>query len=176
MKKLVLISAIVSGIVFANSQAAKAQLGIRVNLNFGHAPVYVAPAPAPVAVADFYYLPDVEAYYSVRANLYYYFDGNCWVSAAFLPGRFHDYRWDTCRHFAVNEAQPYMHHDVYRARFGGMPQGNYYQNNYAAARPEYRENYNRGNNYYNQGNYYRRDNDRHEDRDHDRGNHDGRRW
>lgn len=118
MKRLVLVSAIVmSGFMV---KTANAQIGVRFNINLGHAPVYVAPAPVCNDV-DYYYLPDVEAYYSVNQHCYYYQDDDRWVSAAYLPGRYHDYDWAHCsRRFAIRESRPYLHNDVYRARYGGF--------------------------------------------------------
>ncbi|RKR83142.1 hypothetical protein BDD43_3344 [Mucilaginibacter gracilis] len=115
MKKLTLVSAaiIMSGLVY---QTANAQIGVHFNIHLGSRPVVIAPAYD----SDFYYLPEVEAYYSVGQQCYFYQDGGSWVSAAYLPGRYHDYDWQHARRFAVNEPRPYMHNDVYRARYGGF--------------------------------------------------------
>lgn len=137
MKKLIVISAIMLGGLGIKN--ADAQFGIRVHLNLGTRPVYV-PAPQPVEVDDqpvyndddYYYLPDVEAYYSVGDNCYYYQDGDRWISAAYLPGRYHDFDWRSARRFEIHANRPFMHHDVYRGRFGGYASRNDY---YARAYP-----------------------------------------
>jgi hypothetical protein len=122
MKKLMILSAIaVSGLM---AQSANAQIGIHINLHLGGAPVYVAPAPV-YNDDDYYYLPDVEAYYSVSQNCYYYNDGYNWVSAAYLPGAYRNYDWRYARRIEVKEARPYMHNDVYRARYGGAENRNW---------------------------------------------------
>lgn len=116
MKKLIVASAIaMSGLIYQN---ANAQIGVHLNINLGARPVVVQPAP--VYDADYYYLPDVEAYYSVVNHCYYYQDGGAWVSAAYLPGAYRNYDWRTANHYAVREARPYLHNDVYRARYGGI--------------------------------------------------------
>jgi hypothetical protein len=126
MKKLILMSALVMGGL--GIKTADAQLGIHVNLRFG-TPVY---APAPVVVNepvydDYYYLPEVQAYYSVGENSYYYQDGDNWVSAAYLPGRYRNFDWRTAQRYEIHANRPYMHDDVYRSRFGGnMNRGNVY--------------------------------------------------
>jgi hypothetical protein len=127
MKKLFLISAIaMSGLMY---QTANAQIGVRFHINLGLRPVYAAPAPV-YADAGYYYLPDVEAYYSVNEHCYYYQDGANWVSAAYLPGSYHNYDWQHARRFAVNEPQPYLHNNVYRARYGGVDHRDWgYSNN-----------------------------------------------
>jgi hypothetical protein len=101
-------------------KTADAQLGIHVNLRFG-TPVY---APAPVVVNepvydDYYYLPEAEAYYSVGEHCYYYQDGDRWISATYLPGRYRNFDWRTARRYEIHANRPFMHHDVYRGRFGG---------------------------------------------------------
>lgn len=115
MKKLILMSAIaVSGLMY---QTASAQIGVRFNINLGTRPVMVQQAP--VYDEDYYYLPEVEAYYSVNQHCYYYQDGGRWISAAYLPGAYRNYDWQHANHYAVKEARPYMHNEVYRSRYGG---------------------------------------------------------
>ncbi|WP_448700181.1 hypothetical protein ACFGVR_23625 [Mucilaginibacter sp. AW1-3] len=123
MKKLMILSAMaVSGLI---AQSANAQIGIHINLHLGGSPVYVAPQPAPVYADDYYYLPDVEAYYSVRENCYYYNDGYNWVSAVYLPGAYRNYDWHYARRVEIKEARPYLHSEVYRSRYGGMEHRNW---------------------------------------------------
>jgi hypothetical protein len=116
MKKLIIMSAVaISGLIYQN---ASAQIGLHVNINLGARPVVMAPAP--VYDEDYYYLPEVEAYYSVNQHCYYYQDGGSWISAAYLPGRYHDFDWRTSSHYAIRESRPYLHNDVYRSRYGGF--------------------------------------------------------
>jgi len=117
MKKLTILSAIaMSGLIYST---ANAQMSIRVGLHFG-TPVAVRTAPIYNEPADdYYYLPDVDAYYSVSEQCYYYFDGDNWVSAAFLPGEYRDYDWRTARRFEVKASRPYMHDEIYRSRYNG---------------------------------------------------------
>jgi hypothetical protein len=140
MKKLILMSALVMGGL--GIKTADAQFGIRINLHLGTHPVY---APAPVVEEpvydddDYYYLPEVEAYYSVSEHSYYYQDGDRWISAAFLPGRYRDYDWRNAKRFEIHANRPFMHHDVYRGKFGGYGNRNDY---YARAYPGRDLNYN----------------------------------
>lgn len=114
MKKLIIVSAIaISGLFYQNANAQ-----IHFSINLGLRPVVVEHAP--VYDADYYYLPDVGAYYSVSNNCYYYQDGGAWISATYLPGVYRNYDWRNERHFAVNEGRPYLHNDLYRTRFGGF--------------------------------------------------------
>ncbi|WP_374950377.1 hypothetical protein [Mucilaginibacter sp.] len=125
MKKSVILSAILfSSLVYNN---AKAQVSIHVGFNLPARHVYV-PAPQPVEPIynddfddsdDYYYLPEVEAYYSIPLHRYFYNDGGRWISAAYLPGAYRNYDWRTARRFEIRGRRPYMNHDVYRGRWGG---------------------------------------------------------
>jgi hypothetical protein len=131
MKKLVLISAIaISGLLY---NTADAQFGIHVGIRlFPHrifadpgSVVVQSPAdPDQVTYADnaddFYYLPDVGAYYSVDEQLYYYFDGENWITSAYLPGVYSDYDWRYVRRIEIREARPYLHNDFYRNQYNGF--------------------------------------------------------
>ncbi|MBL4678094.1 MAG: hypothetical protein JKY70_18095 [Mucilaginibacter sp.] len=129
MKRSVLLSAILFGSLFYNS--AKAQISIHFGFNIPARPVYAPvppPPPQPVMVYDnddfddsddYYYLPEVEAYYSIPRHCYYYMNSAQWVSAAYLPGAYRNYDWRTFRHYEVRASRPYFNHDVYRNRWGG---------------------------------------------------------
>jgi hypothetical protein len=132
MKKLAIISAIAMSGLFYN--AANAQLGLHVGIRLFPHRIFV---PRPVVVVqpqepvyqepvvsdddcDFYYLPDVGAYYSVTDQCYYYQDGDNWISAAYLPGIYHDFDWRYARRFEIRQSRPYMHNDFYRNRYQGF--------------------------------------------------------
>jgi len=140
MKKLILIPAIaLSGLIF---NTADAQIGFHVGFRFRPRIAVYAPAPvvveqpvayeqpAPVydqaapayadSTDDYYYLPDVDAYYDVTDQCYFYFNGYNWISAAFLPGAYANYDWRTCRRFEVRAPRPYLHDDFYRTRYNGQ--------------------------------------------------------
>ena len=114
MKKLAIISALALGGFAFNS--ASAQVHVSVGFNLG-GPVVVQ---RPVAVYDdYYYLPEVDAYYSVGENLYYYNDGYDWISAVYLPGAYRNYNWRNVRRVQIHANRPYLNHTVYRTRYRG---------------------------------------------------------
>ena len=151
MKKIVLISAIaISGLLF--NDKANAQIRIHVGFNLAPRPVVYA-QPAPVVVEqsgdycepanydgdeDYYYLPEVDAYYSVPNRCYYYNDGGAWVSATYLPGYYRDYDWRSACRYEVRAPRPFMHAAYYRTRYNGVafngrwdrPYNRAYVNNY----------------------------------------------
>ncbi len=122
--------------------SATAQAQISINFRIG-TPVVTRclPPPQPVAVYDdYYYLPEVEAYYSVPEHCYYYMDGGRrWVSAAYLPGRYHDYDWRSARRYQVRAVRPFEQHSVYRNRFGGNWGGNWNNDRTYAYRDRYND-------------------------------------
>jgi hypothetical protein len=159
MKKSVILSAILFGSLVYNN--ANAQISVHIGFNVPARRVYVpAPPPQPVEVYDndefddsddYYYLPEVEAYYSIPRHCYYYQDGGRWISAAYLPGAYRNYDWRTSRRFEVRGRRPYMHHDEYRNKWGGgfNRDWNRRDNNYAGRGFDNNRNqWNRGNNRY----------------------------
>ena len=155
MKKLAILSAIaLSGLIYNTANAQ-----IRVNFGLHIRPIY-ARYHAPVVVEqpvyqepvqayddsnddDYYYLPDVDAYYNVSAGCYYYNDGYNWVSAAYLPGAYRNYDWRSARRYEVREHRPFARADFYRSRFNGRQVAEF-------------RNYRHDNNGYNRGNDNRR--------------------
>jgi hypothetical protein len=157
MKKSVILSAILFSSLVYNS--AQAQISVHIGFNIPARRVYVpAPPPQPVEVYDtdefdnsddYYYLPEVEAYYSVPRNCYYYQDGGRWISAAYLPGAYRNYDWRTARRYEIRGSRPYMHHDEYRSKWGGgfNRDWNRRNDNYAGRRfDNNRNDWNRDNN------------------------------
>lgn len=182
MKKLITISAIaMSGLMF---NAANAQIRIGLGIRLPHIvivprPVVVVKAEAPVYQepivsdnddCDFYYLPDVGAYYSVAEQCYYYQDGDSWVSAAYLPGVYRDYDWRyAARRFEIREARPYLHNNIYRSRYQGFDRDLARNHDHFAAGIDYhynRDAYNNGQRFDNRDN----NNQRYGDNNHNYGN------
>ncbi|OAB29407.1 hypothetical protein SAMN05444395_10616 [Flavobacterium fryxellicola] len=83
MKALKLIAI---GIILFASSTIHAQ--VSVNVNIGRAPSW---GPVGYAEAEYYYLPDVEAYYDVRATQFIYFGSGRWMRSRYLPGQYRNY-------------------------------------------------------------------------------------
>lgn len=127
MKKSVFIAALaLAGFAYKSSDA---QVRFHIGVNFG-SPIYRQPVAAAVEDVqyadgdDYYYLPDVDAYYDISNQLYFFMDGDRWVSAPYLPGRYHDFDWRYARHYEVRGHRPFMRNDFYRERFNGFAGGN----------------------------------------------------
>ncbi len=74
------------GIILFASSIIHAQ--ISVSLNIGTAPNW---GPVGYADAEYYYLPDVEAYYDVRATQFIYFGSGRWIRSRYLPNQYRNY-------------------------------------------------------------------------------------
>ncbi|MCW2121039.1 hypothetical protein [Flavobacterium sp. 7A] len=102
------------GIVLIVSSSVQAQ--ISVNLNIGSRPVW-----APVqgySNVDFYYVPEVHAYYDTHASLYVYQNGNNWVRSRNVPTQYRNVNLNNCHTVALNGyrgSRPYEYYSYHRA-------------------------------------------------------------
>jgi len=128
MKKFVLSIIIAAGGLL--TQTASAQVGVSVGVRIGPVVINVHKPVSPAVVYDdFYYLPEVEAYYSVPEQCYYYMNANRrWVNAPYLPGRYRNYDWRYAQRYEIRNQRPFDNHVYYRNRFGGNPGRNWNNN------------------------------------------------
>lgn len=139
------------GIILFASSTIQAQ--VSVNVNIGTAPSW---GPVGYSNVDYYYLPDVEAYYDIRATQFIYFNGGRWTRSRYLPGQYRNYDLYSGYKVVLNDyhgSRPYMNYRNDRVKYyrgyHGRPQRNIgYRNN------DRREYENRGR-YVNQGRDYR---------------------
>jgi len=94
---------------------AGAQVQIGVNVNIGTQPQW---GPTGYDHVEYYYMPDIDAYYYVPRRQFIYIDGGRWVFAASLPARCGSYDLYRGYKVVINDPQPYLRHDVYRERYG----------------------------------------------------------
>jgi hypothetical protein len=165
MKKLLLIAAI--GIGFLAAAPVKAQVSLSVNI--GLQPAW---GPRGYDHVDYYYLPDVDAYYDVPSRNYVYIVGNSWVHRPYLPARYRGYDLYGGRKVVINSRNPWLRHNTYRTRYVT----NYRRGGYDGYRGGHttvinRHNYNRGpvNRYNNNHRDFRRGGNDHRGGDFNRG-------
>lgn len=109
MKKLLILFALIlSGLMF------KATAQINVGINIGTQPNW---GPTGYDHVDYYYLPDIDAYYNVPQRQFIYLQGNNWIFSAGLPPRYRNYDLYHCYKVVINEPRPYMHHERYYAQY-----------------------------------------------------------
>lgn len=114
MKKIVLITCLVAiGSIYGFK--ADAQVRFNVNVNIGSQPAW---GPEGYDYAEYYYMPDIDAYYYVPERQFIYLEGSRWVFGAALPARYH---YDLYRGYkvVVNDPRPYLHPGIYRERYAG---------------------------------------------------------
>ncbi|MBE0391869.1 hypothetical protein [Flavobacterium sp. PL002] len=121
MKTLKLIAA---GIILLITSTSNAQLSI--NLNIGNAPVYHNNTNVAVG---YYYLPDIQSYYDVRANQYIYLNRGNWVRSRNLPTQYRNYNYKTGYKVVLNDYhgnEPYRNykndHTKYYVGYRGSAQ------------------------------------------------------
>ena len=68
--------------------------------------------------ADFYYIPDIDSYYSVSERQYIYRDGSGWTHAQSLPSSYSGYDPYHSYKVVVNEDKPYQNHNSHQAKYG----------------------------------------------------------
>ncbi|MDD4972280.1 MAG: hypothetical protein PHT07_22865 [Paludibacter sp.] len=68
--------------------AGSTQGQISVQVHIGTPPAW---GPAGYSNVQYYYLPDVEAYYDVQHSMFIYQSGNVWVHRTYLPSRYRNY-------------------------------------------------------------------------------------
>ena len=151
------------------ANATQAQVSI--NVNIGTPPAW---GPAGYSQMEYYYLPDIEAYYDVRASQFIYFGGGKWVRTTYLPRQYRNY--DLYGGYKVvltdyHGRTPYTYFDRHRVKYykgyHGAPQRPY------KPRPVYGYNDRRDYKRYDKHDKHDKHRDRHDDHhhhdDHDHG-------
>ena len=70
--------------------------------------------------ADYYYIPDIDSYYSVSEHQYIYRDGSAWKHSNALPPNYSNYDPYHSYKAVVNEDKPYMNHDAHQTKYGNF--------------------------------------------------------
>jgi hypothetical protein len=95
--------------------AAPGTMNGSVGVNINDQPMW---GPTGYDRADFYYIPDIDSYYSVSERQYIYKDGSEWRHAASLPSSYGTYDPYHSYKVVVNEERPYQNNNNHRAKFG----------------------------------------------------------
>ncbi|WP_052496385.1 hypothetical protein [Pedobacter lusitanus] len=106
MKRIVL--AVIIGVASLSSLTASAQINL--NINIGSQPAW---GPAGYNHADYYYLPDVDSYYSIASQQYIYQLNGQWVFRKTLPPRYSGYNLYNGYKVVINSPKPYLNHAQY---------------------------------------------------------------
>jgi hypothetical protein len=99
------------------SSAVDAQVHVNLNFNIDRQPVW---GPTGYDHVEYYYLPDIEVYYSVPLHKYFYFERGRWIGRSSLPFRYREYNLYHSYKVVINEPRPYLHHELYRDRYASF--------------------------------------------------------
>ncbi|MDB5138330.1 MAG: hypothetical protein JWR12_246 [Mucilaginibacter sp.] len=113
MKKIFFTAAIILGCL--SIKVADAQIHFSVGVNLGSQPEW---GPVGYDHADYYYMPDIDAYYDVPNHQYVYYDNNAWVRGRVLPPRYHFDRYHSYK-VVVNQRNPWERDGDMRQRYAG---------------------------------------------------------
>jgi hypothetical protein len=114
-EKMKVLKLLAIGIILLVSSSIHAQVSIK--LNIGTAPSW---GPFGYAQAAYYYLPDVHAYYDIRASQFVYFGNNRWVRSRYLPRKYRNYDLYNGYKVVLNDYhgnRPYAHYRNHRQRY-----------------------------------------------------------
>ncbi|UAY56797.1 hypothetical protein [Arachidicoccus terrestris] len=118
MKKFIIIMSVMAGVLFMG----KTQAQINISINIGSQPAW---GPTGYNHVDYYYLPDINAYYNVATAQYIYWRGNKWRFANRLPNHYRNYNIYNSYKVVVNRQNPYLnnqydvqHYSHYKGRTG----------------------------------------------------------
>src|SRR4051812_6698169 len=103
MKRILL--AVIFGVASLSSISTKAQVNLSINI--GSQPQW---GPTGYDHVDYYYLPDVDAYYNVPSKQYVYLDNGSWVFRPSLPAKYRGYDLYNGYKVVMNTPKPYLSH------------------------------------------------------------------
>lgn len=163
MKKLILTFALILTCSAYTMQAQR----VSVNINIGSQPAW---GPVGYDYVDYYYMPDIDCYYSVNQGLFFYMNAGRWVGVRYLPYAYRNYDFYTMYKVVLVGHDPWMYNNRHRREYA----------RYRGYRTQPVIRYSRDVRYRNSRNndviwYDRRSNDRHDNR-YDRGRSDNGRY
>lgn len=114
-KTMKVLKLIALGIGLLASSLTQAQ--VSVNVNIGTPPAW---GPAGYTEVEYYYLPDVEAYYDVRASTFIYFGNGKWIRASRLPYQYRTYDLYSGYKVVLTDYHghtPYIHYKQHKVKY-----------------------------------------------------------
>ncbi len=119
---------------------------VSVNVNLGLQPAW---GPVGYSSVDYYYLPDIQAYYDVRATQFIFLNGGVWVRSGHLPRQYRNYDLNRGYKVVLNDyhgSRPYANYRSHKVKYykgyKGKPQQSLGNRNH---KNDNHGNYNNGN-------------------------------
>ena len=89
---------------------------VSVNVNLGLQPAW---GPVGYSSVDYYYLPDIQAYYDVRATQFIFLNGGVWVRSGHLPRQYRSYELNRGYKVVLNDyhgSRPYANYRSHKVK------------------------------------------------------------
>ena len=99
------------------SSTVHAQVSVSLGFNVDRQPVW---GPTGYDHVEYYYLPDIDAYYYVPQHRYYYQERGRWISGSRLPSRYRNFDLYNSHKVVVNDRTPYRNHAMYRDKYASF--------------------------------------------------------
>jgi hypothetical protein len=112
MKKIIVVMTV--ALALFTTSSSKAQIRFNLGVNIGSQPVW---GPVGYDHVEYYYLPDIEAYYNVPKQQYVYRNGSRWIFSNRLPARYSNYDVERGYKVVMNEQRPFEHFDNDRVKY-----------------------------------------------------------
>jgi hypothetical protein len=129
--------------LFASSSI---QAQVSVNVNLGLQPSW---GPVGYSSVDYYYIPDVQSYYDVRATQFIFLSNGAWIRSSRLPNQYRNYDLNRGYKVVLNDYHGSRPYDNYRSHkvkyykgYKGKPQQSLGNRNH---KNDNHGNYNNGN-------------------------------
>jgi hypothetical protein len=102
-------------VMFFASSTMHSQVSISVNLG-------LQPSWGPVGYSsvNYYYLPDIQAYYDIRSSQFIYISGGTWIRSRYLPRQYRNYDLDRGYKVVLNDyhgSRPYSNYRYDRVKY-----------------------------------------------------------
>lgn len=101
--------------MFFASNSMHSQVSISVNL--GMQPSW---GPVGYSSVNYYYLPDVQAYYDVRSTQFIFLSGGSWIRSSHLPRQYRNYDLDRGYKVVLNDyhgSRPYSQYKYHKQKY-----------------------------------------------------------
>lgn len=109
MKKIMIVAMLGIALLHTNVSAQ-----VSLNLNIGSQPLW---GPTGYNHVDYYYLPDVDSYYSVPKKQFIYLNNGNWVFNNSLPARYSNYNLYNGYKVVVSGDRPYLNYKKDKVKY-----------------------------------------------------------
>ena len=111
MNKKILMACLVGFLAFF---ASPSQAQISVNFNIGSQPLW---GPVGYDQAEYYYMPDIDTYYSVPKRQYVSQQNGNWIYSNALPSRYSGYNLYNGYKVVMNSPRPYLSYNTHKVKY-----------------------------------------------------------